>query len=67
MLKRLRNLGSDILVQTAAAGHIHGLHTPADAEQRDISLSRLVDDIQLKARATFTYGSKRITLAFSVQ
>jgi hypothetical protein len=39
MLERGRDLGCNILKQTAAAGDIHGLHASADAEQREICLS----------------------------
>ena len=67
MLERCRDLGWDILKQTAATGDVHGLHASADAEQGDIGLPRQVDHVQFKIRATFAYSSKGIALTFTVQ
>ena len=67
MLERFRDLGWDILKQTAAAGDIHGLHTSADTKQRDISLFCQVDDVQLKTRTTFAHNSERIALTLTIQ
>jgi hypothetical protein len=67
MLKWFRDLGLDVLNQTAAAGDIHGLHASADAEQREICLSCQVDNVQLEVPAAFAYGSEGITLPFTVE
>ena len=67
MLDRGRDLGCNILKQTAAAGDVHGLHASADAEQREICLSRQADDVQLKTHAAFAYDAEGIALAFTVQ
>jgi hypothetical protein len=67
MLERGRDLGCDILKQTAAAGDIHRLHASTDGEQWDVSLFRQVDDVQFKTRATFAHDSERIPLTFAIQ
>lgn len=67
MLERFHDLGRDILEQTATAGHVHGLHTPADTEQRKAGPARLVDDIQFKVCAAFAHNPERVPLPFAVE
>lgn len=67
MLERFRNLGWNVLKQTAAAGDIHGLHASADAEQRDIRLLCQVNHVQFEVCAAFAHSSKRIALTFTIQ
>ena len=67
MLDRGRDLGCNILKQTAAAGDIHRLHAAADAEQREICPSCKADDVQLKTHAAFAHGAEGVALAFTVQ
>lgn len=67
VLKRFRDLGWDVLKQTAAAGNVHGLHASADAEQRDIRLFRQVDNVQFKTCTTFAYEFEWIALSFAIQ
>ena len=67
MLERFRDLGGDILKQTAAAGDIYGLHASANAEEGDVGLFCQVDHVQFKIRTTFAHGPKRIALTFTIQ
>jgi len=67
MLERFRDLGGDILKQTAAAGDIYGLHASANAEKGDVGLFRQVDHVQFKICTTFAYGPKGIALTFTIQ
>ena len=67
MLDHGRDLGCNILKQTAAAGDIHGLHASADAEQREICPSGQADDVQLKTHAAFAHGAEGIALAFTIE
>jgi hypothetical protein len=67
MLERSRNLRWDILKQTAAARYIDRLHTPANAEQREIGLFCQVDDIQFEIPAAFADDAEGIALALAVE
>ena len=53
--------------QTAATGHIYGLHAAADAEQREISLLGETNDVQLKAGATLAHDGERKPLTLTIQ
>ena len=67
MLQHIVHLGGNILVESPSAGDIHGLHTAADGQGREVVADGQLDQVQFKARASLGDDWKRKSLPLSVQ
>jgi hypothetical protein len=61
------HLGRQVLKEAATKGHVEGLHPAADAQQGEVALLRVVDEIQLEVGAALADKRKFIALTLSVK